>query len=111
MRRSGTIRARLTPEAQRSIDTAELMELLNDDRFRRYLWRWLGKSGIYQTTYSGSTDATSFREGRRALGLDMLTECLTAREDALRMILTSGEGAPGVTDRQERSTPGDDDAA
>lgn len=89
-RRPGTLA--LPPKDQIDLDRQDLGELIGDPRFIGFLWNLLGasKSGIYQTTYSGSAEATSFREGQRALGLMVLDDCLTARPDT--MVLLANEG-------------------
>lgn len=41
---------------------------------RRLLWRLLERTGVYRTSYNGSTNDTLFREGSRNIGLEVLGE-------------------------------------
>lgn len=52
----------------------ELLWLMSDAKGRRFVWRQLNRSGIYQLSYvQGSLDATAFNEGRRNEGLRLLS--------------------------------------
>jgi len=59
---------RIDPEAQLAADMRELMGYA---AFRRFLFTMMGRSGISSVAY-GSEVATSYSEGRRSLGIEML---------------------------------------
>lgn len=65
-----------------------LGDLLDDDRFVAVVRRLLGSgfAGIYDITYSGTAQAASYAEGKRALGLMLLDECRRARPDVMELL-------------------------
>ena len=62
-------------EAQAKAD--ELQWLMSDKKGRRFMWRLLAETGIYQQSYvGGDFAATAFREGRRSMGLQVLASIM-----------------------------------
>jgi hypothetical protein len=104
--------ARLSPnELAARIEREELRLMLGDRKFRRFLWRLLGKSGMFTGSARSNPAATSRDEGRRDLGNEVLTELRLADPGALILILSEySDGLPGhSTGEPEASSPGDDD--
>lgn len=98
---NGDIRARLERE--------EVRLLLQDQKFRRFAWRLLSKSGMFEPSHRANPVDTSFAEGRRALGIDVLTDLRLAQPDALLAVLGEyPKGLPGYS-TGEIEPPGDDD--
>jgi hypothetical protein len=61
----------VTPEEQQIADMRELIPLPS---FQRFLWRVIQSAGIFSRTTDGSVDRhLAFDEGRRHLGLDILS--------------------------------------
>ena len=92
--------------SQEEIEDQEAAELLNDPRFRNFVWRVIGKAGIYQSTYSGAPHATSYREGFRALGLEVLRMLVTARSDAMVVLLADAPDLRLGTTQHKNPSPG-----
>jgi hypothetical protein len=59
---------KLTPEMQ---EAADMLELMGAPAFHRFLYTIMARSGICAATY-GTDTATSYQEGRRSLGIDIL---------------------------------------
>ncbi|HLT01104.1 MAG TPA: hypothetical protein VK001_02955 [Geminicoccaceae bacterium] len=56
-------------EAKRAEEAAaDLREVLSTEGGRRFVWRLLGDSGIFRTSFTGNSE-TFFREGERNVGL------------------------------------------
>jgi hypothetical protein len=73
---------------QEKVDLADLIERPG---FRRFLFRVIQNAGIFSATANGSDQRTSFNDGRRSLGLDILREVEAA------MPLQSQSGIPSLT--------------
>lgn len=83
-------------EIKARVEREEVRLLLEDRKFRKFIWRLFGKSGMYASSHRSNPVDTSRAEGRRDLGNDVLTELRLAQPDALLVIL--GEyphGLPG----------------
>ena len=73
---------RMDPERQAALDMAHLVNL---PQFLRFLFRIASKSGIAAVS-TGSEGATSYHDGRRSLGLELLSEAdavLAVRDPAM----------------------------
>jgi hypothetical protein len=55
-------------------EKADLVDLLARPQFRRFLFRAIQLSGIFDATANGTDERTRFLEGRRSLGLDILRD-------------------------------------
>jgi hypothetical protein len=51
----------------------EFRQLMSDRLFRRYVWRLLEMAGVFRTSFTGD-EWTAFNEGRRSLGLAILSD-------------------------------------
>jgi hypothetical protein len=49
---------------------------------RRFLWRLLSSAGVFRSSYTGDANGTMFNEGRRDLGLMVLSETTEADPNA-----------------------------
>ena len=70
-------------------DTADLRWIMSDPRGRRFIWRMLGITGIFRSSFTGNSE-TFFREGERNVGLKLLTE---VTRDANDLYLTAQQEA------------------
>ena len=66
----------------------ELGRLLNMYEGRAYIWRIMSECGIFSNSYAGDVNDTLFNEGRRKIGLVMLTEVLTHFPKAFTLMQT-----------------------
>lgn len=62
---------------------------MSDPRGRRFIWRLLGITGIFRSSFTGNSE-TFFREGERNVGLKLLTE---VTRDANDLYLTAQQEA------------------
>jgi hypothetical protein len=53
---------------------ADITDLIKQPAFRRFLFHAIQISGIFEASANGTEERTSFRDGRRSLGLDLLRE-------------------------------------
>ena len=60
-------------ERQRRRDAEDLKWMLSDARGRRLMWKWLGESGLYRSSFTGNSH-TFFNEGMRNFGLQRIAE-------------------------------------
>lgn len=65
-------------QSQRTLDLAELMKSAS---FRRFIFTVLGAAGIYSGVRHAQHTDYAFDAGRRALGLELLSECLEIDPD------------------------------
>lgn len=56
--------------AQTEID--DLLWLMSDKRGRRIVWRLLGESGVFRSTFTGEALSSAFEEGKRNQGLQLM---------------------------------------
>lgn len=59
-------------------ETIELQDLLNNYKFRKYLWNKMSACGIFDGGFTGDPYLTQYNEGKRVIGLSILQEVLTA---------------------------------
>ena len=57
-------------------ERADVQWLMSHPAGRRLVWTWLSKAHVFGPTFSTNTAEMSYREGRRALGTELLTMCL-----------------------------------
>lgn len=66
--------AQATAEAdrlQREQDVADLCEVMGTPAGRRFVWKLLGETGLYRSSYHPSA-LIHFQEGQRSIGLSLL---------------------------------------
>ena len=69
---SKKINAEQKRERLKEID--DLRKILKTPEGRRYLWRQLGKCGIFRNSFNPNSNHTAFSEGQRNVGLALLIE-------------------------------------
>ena len=70
----------------RQVQITDIKWLMSHKQGRRIVSRLMGETGVYQTSFTGSSE-TFYREGRRAIGL-LITDEVTrhAWSDYLQML-------------------------
>lgn len=64
-------------QLERQAEIDDLLWLMSDKRGRRFVWRLLQRTGIYQLSFvPGDPAVTAFREGNRNQGLQLLSEVM-----------------------------------
>lgn len=61
-------------QLRREKENEELRKLLSYPIMRAFIWRLLEQCGVYHTSFTGDSLTTAFNEGKRQVGLWMLTE-------------------------------------
>jgi len=71
---SGQVRkAEKREKILRRRESDDVKYVLGSQQGRRLLWKYLCEAGVYKTTFTGNS-TTYFNEGRRSLGLQILTD-------------------------------------
>jgi hypothetical protein len=60
-------------KVERDQEAADFKWLMSDRRGRRFMWRLLGMTGLYRSSFTGNS-ATFFNEGQRNIGLMLIAE-------------------------------------
>lgn len=66
---------------KRERDLSDLKKVLAMPEGRRLLWRLLSEAGVFRTTFTGNSQ-TFLNEGRRQIGLLILSEIMQAKPEA-----------------------------
>ncbi len=61
----------------RRMELAEFYDLMQDMRFRRFLWRYMSFTGVFRSTFTGNSRGY-FLEGHRNVGLAMMRDLMEA---------------------------------
>ncbi|KKL89627.1 hypothetical protein LCGC14_1912840 [marine sediment metagenome] len=61
-------------QLRRMRENAWLKEILSKEGGRDFIWRLLIQCGVYHTSFTGDAPQTFFNEGKRQIGLWVLTE-------------------------------------
>lgn len=61
-------------EHSRIMRTDDLRVVLSSRPGRRFYWRTMQDSGVFDSTFTGDALLSAFKEGRRAQGLDLMKE-------------------------------------
>jgi hypothetical protein len=64
---------------ERELD--DIKRILETDFGRRFVWRYLGLAGVFQTSFTGNS-TTFFNEGKRDIGLKLLADITEAKPEA-----------------------------
>lgn len=65
----------------RERELMDMKAILETDYGRRFVWRYMGLTGIFQTSFTGNS-TTFFNEGKRDIGLKLLADVTEAKPDA-----------------------------
>lgn len=58
-------------------EVADLKKVLSSPEGRRYVWRLMSAAGVFRTSFTGNS-TTFFNEGKREIGLTVLSEVMSA---------------------------------
>lgn len=73
----------------RQIEANDIKWLMASPQGRRIARRWLAAAGIHRTSFTGNSE-TFFREGKRALGLEIEAELVMHAQQDYLVMLTEG---------------------
>lgn len=86
------------------IEIADFRFVMSHKQGRRFVWRLLGKTGIFRSTFSDSHPAASFMEGQRNFGLDLLKDVNEHTPERYIELLTEIKDATGKSASDPNST-------
>lgn len=72
-------------------EQADYEWFLNDARGRRIVWRLLTEAKIYSTSFTGDAEGTIFNEGRRDMGLQLLSKINEVNPEAYTKMMKERE--------------------
>lgn len=74
---------------ERELD--DVRHILASEEGRRFVWRYLGITGVFQTSFTGSSE-TFFKEGQRNVGLKLIDDITQAEPESLiKMMKEKGD--------------------
>lgn len=85
--------AKIKEKNQRLQELDDVKNILSSQVGRRFFWRYLGECGVFQSSFTGSSE-TFFREGSRNIGLKLLADLNDADPSVYSVMLkenTKGE--------------------
>lgn len=77
---------RTKAQLQREKELAELMSILETKPGRAFTWRLLNQCGVFKTTFANDANLTAFNEGKRQMGLWLLSEIMTASPNSYSLM-------------------------
>lgn len=83
--------AGLKDRDRRRRELEDLAVVLSTQNGRRFCWRYLGKCGNYHTSFdAGNPHITSFNEGARNIGLQLMVDLEEADPEAFLKMIEEG---------------------
>lgn len=79
---------------QEATEQAEMLDLIQRPGFRAFLWRVWETAHMFSGTHGADALTSAYAEGRRSLGLEMLTMVSSVRPDALMLVLADTLSKP-----------------
>lgn len=87
---------------QRIVEVAQLKELLEHEAVRDVMWKILGHCKVFAQTWSANYGQASFEEGKRSIGLWLLTQIIEASPEAYQAMQLKSARAQSEAARQTR---------
>lgn len=79
-------RAKYKERYNRKDEIKDMTELLQDARFRKFIWRYLDFCGVYRSSWSPGPEI-HFNEGRRDVGLKLMTDIQESDPESLIIMM------------------------
>ncbi len=73
------------------VQNEELRELLKLKGFRNFAWRYLSACGVFKLSKDPSGSETYFNEGKRSVGLKLMSEITMASPEAYLQMMKDGD--------------------
>jgi hypothetical protein len=89
---SSVRRARKSEKIRRDEELEDLRIVMKTKPGRRLLWRMFGECGIFSSSFTKDPHTTNFNEGKRSIGLFLLTEVGEADPKAMSVMMTEARG-------------------
>lgn len=72
----------------------DIKSVLSTPAGRRFIWRYLGICGIFQSSYTGESAETFFNEGKRNVGLALLNDVTGVSPEAYLQMMQEAQEEP-----------------
>lgn len=82
--------AKFKEKDQRRQELDDVRYILSNAVGRRFFWRYLGECGLFQSSFTGSSE-TFFREGQRNVGLKLMADLNDADPNAYAVMLKENQ--------------------
>jgi len=76
--------------------------LMSSKRGRRIIWRWLERTGVYRSSFTGNSE-TFFREGQRNVGLMLMAQINEVAVEQYAVMLKEHQENVRPDDRRSRN--------
>jgi|TARA_R110000868_G_scaffold118335_1_gene313910 hypothetical protein len=76
--------------------------LMSSKRGRRIIWRWLERTGVYRSSFTGNSE-TFFREGQRNVGLMLMAQINEVAVEQYAVMLKEHQENVRPDDRRSRT--------
>lgn len=98
------------PAGRKDTVAEDLRWVLDTQQGRRFVF-WLldGVCGLHAASYSGGREDTFYREGRRAVGIELMGTAQTYVPGLYRQMLFEALSAKELTDESDKSRKSDED--
>lgn len=83
--------ARLKEKHKNEREDLDMVEVLSTKPGRRFVWRYLGRCGIFKSSYSHSGSEVYFNEGRRDIGLSLLGDIMRSSPSSYLTMMKENE--------------------
>jgi len=84
--------ARKKETSRRDNELLDVEHMLASFNGRRFMWRFLQMCGMFETSFSQSTNQTFFNEGQRNIGLKLMSDINEANPDAYMTMMKESKG-------------------
>lgn len=71
---------------RRDRDLSDLKKIIDRSEGRRFLWRLLSEAGVHRGSYASNALETAFKEGKRDIGLFVLTDLLSIQPEVISVM-------------------------
>lgn len=78
-------------KVRETLDRDALSWMLGHRLGRRLYWNLMGDTGVFSTSYTGDNNRTNFNEGKRQIGLKMLSNLNAVKPEAYLQMVREAE--------------------
>ena len=91
---------------ERALDDGVLLNLMQTQNGRAWMWRHLGRCHAFHTPFTAEDSVTNFRCGEQNIGLELIADLLRACPDQfIFMMREANDGGRTDDDRHQRRDP------
>lgn len=98
--------ARKKEKFQRDVELSEVKWVLSSKQGRNFIWRLLGRCGIYTQSFNQNNSIMSFNEGKRSVGNEILVDINQADPEGFFTMMRENRE---LKDNESSGSTNDDD--